>query len=114
MRTNSYQPDGWCIIKMPNENDFRVFASWAGGYIHGDSWRVNSGISSYTIDEASGFVDFMGDSGSVYSCSIVSENRLTAYNTGVLQNLIQKSIDVGKSASIISFSEFQEQFKQSS
>lgn len=114
MGTNSYHPDGWCIIKMPKENDFRVFASWGGGYVHGDSWRVNSGIASYKFDEMSGEIDFIGDSGSVYTCNIMGEDRLTAYTRSVLLNLIKTAIDTGKEVSVIPFAEFQEQFKQSS
>ena len=41
-----YVPDRWCVIRIPNNREtvYKVFASWSGGYIGGDSWKLNSGI----------------------------------------------------------------------
>ena len=46
-----YTPDGWMIVKITGTNPhYRVFGSWRGGYLSGDSWRMNSGIISVKED----------------------------------------------------------------
>jgi hypothetical protein len=44
----------------------KVVMGWSGGYLYGDSWRVNSGIKSVEYDD--GYYKFFGFSGSVYDC----------------------------------------------
>ena len=47
MKNISETPDKWVIIKIgsDSESSFKVFGSWAGGYLDGDRWRLNSGIT---------------------------------------------------------------------
>lgn len=62
-----YNPDRWMIVKIGGEDPhYRVFASWSGGYLSGDSWRMNSGITSM-IEEDDHYL-FIGSSGSTYAC----------------------------------------------
>lgn len=62
-----YLPDNWVIIKvMGDDPHYRVLAGWSGGYTTGDSWRMNSGITS--IEDGKNRFLFHGASGSVYSC----------------------------------------------
>lgn len=63
-----YRPDNWVVIKLDDGNDphYRVLAGWSGGYLDGDSWRLNSGITKVQEDEA--FYYFYGSSGSRYRC----------------------------------------------
>ena len=42
-------PDKWVIIKLPD--CYKVFGTWIGGYLDGDAWRVNSGITEVQEDE---------------------------------------------------------------
>jgi hypothetical protein len=100
---NTYYPDGWCIIRLLN-NDYRVFASWGGGYLHGDSWRINSGVASFTETET--HINFIGDSGSVYVCAKSTENRLTGYNMSVLDGVLKRNVAV-----IVQFEKFKEDFE---
>lgn len=67
MENDMYQPDNWIIIKI-NGGDphYRVLAGWSGGYLSGDSWRLNSGITH--VEETEHTFDFYGSSGSCYSC----------------------------------------------
>ena len=67
-----YTPNNWVILKVkhPTETFYKVLAGWSGGYLDGDSWRMNSGIVSVTEDEISYY--FHGQSGSVYRCSKIS------------------------------------------
>ena len=58
-----YTPDKWLLIKVNGENPhYRVFASWYGGYLGSDSWRMNSGITKVTENNDSYL--FEGESGS--------------------------------------------------
>ena len=44
---NAYTPDYWTIVKITTPQDdviYKVFATWVGGYVEGDSWKMNSGI----------------------------------------------------------------------
>jgi len=65
-----YNPDSWVVIKMThNEKTFyKVLGGWAGGYLNGTSWRLNSGIEKCEYDIAKDQWHFYGASGSVYNC----------------------------------------------
>lgn len=65
---SEYVPDRWVVLKI-NENKetiYKVLGSWRGGYISGDSWRLNSGITG--VKENGHFLEFYGNSGSLYKC----------------------------------------------
>ena len=40
-------PDSWVVLKITAETGviYKVLAGWSGGYLDGDSWRLNSGIN---------------------------------------------------------------------
>lgn len=66
-------PHRWMVLKTTLQTEdgrsvveHRVFGVWTGGYIHGDSWRLNSGIKEIKEDED--FYTFIGFSGSEYVC----------------------------------------------
>jgi hypothetical protein len=73
---STYNPDCWVVIKITNtdtllatENDevlYKVLAGWAGGYLNGDSWRMNSGID--LVFDHDREIHFYGHSGSTYIC----------------------------------------------
>lgn len=88
-----YTPDKWVIICIipDNEDDpplYKVFATWSGGYLDADCWRLNSGILGITEDENS--YSFHGYSGSEYVCGKNSYGT-TVYGAGVLKNLLDKT-----------------------
>ena len=88
---STYSPDKWQIIKLTNEEHgthYRVFAVWFGGYLDGDSWKMNSGITkaSFTND----IYEFEGSSGSVYCCH-ANGYGTSGYGQGVLQQMIDDS-----------------------
>ena len=68
----TYNPDKWTILKILNEEDgkwyYRILGGWIGGYLDGDSWRLNSGVESYEFSEDNSTVFFKGGSGSIYEC----------------------------------------------
>jgi hypothetical protein len=57
-------PDRWIILKL--QDTYKVFGCWMGGYLDGDSWKLNSGIKS--VEEDGDCWLFHGLSGSVYQC----------------------------------------------
>lgn len=69
-----YKPDNWVIVKINSKEHgtyYKVLGGWSGGYLHGDSWRMNSGIGR--IEEDDQTYSFYGYSGSVYICNKQSE-----------------------------------------
>lgn len=100
-------PDNWVILKInqPDETWYKILAGWSGGYLDGDSWRMNSGIT--TVTEEGDFYLFAGESGSVYKCHKESET-LRMNNAHIYQQLVEKHPDV---VSRIDYTEFIKEFK---
>ena len=101
-----YTPDGWVLLKIHTEEGFmfKVFASWGGSFVSGDSWKINSGIENTIItDEA---LLFEGYSGSTYKCYRTAENRITSYNWGVLEGFIKQAAEQGVKLEVVSSEEF--------
>lgn len=90
MSTNEYVPDRWILLKhtIKDKHAYRVFGTWLGGYVTGDSWRMNSGIKK--IEKEGPFYLFYGNSGSVYRCH---ENAVgtSMYSEGVLNDLNERA-----------------------
>ena len=88
---SKYRPDNWVVIHIKSgAPHYRVLAGWSGGYLDGDSWRMNSGITRVEVTDE-GF-DFYGSSGSCYSC------HKSAYglrmNTAPIWGKVQAAYDV--------------------
>jgi len=60
----TYHPNRWLILKMPE--CYKVFGVWYGGYLTGDSWKLNSGITK--VEKFDDHYLFHGYSGSIYNC----------------------------------------------
>ena len=89
----TYNPDYWIVVKLTpvdttKQPHYRVFASWAGSYLGGASWKMNSGITA--IRDCDDHYEFDGSSGSVYSCH-KSCYGTSGYGAGVLQTMIEDS-----------------------
>lgn len=62
-----YTCDNWVIIKFKgNDPHYRVLTGTSGGYLDGDSWRMNSGVVAAERDGE--YYLFYGSSGSCYKC----------------------------------------------
>jgi len=87
---NEYNPDNWVVLKIVNEGEtlYKVLAGWSGGYLDGDSWRLNSGITEVKGD-SDGSLFFYGHSGSCYTCH-PERYRLTMAIAGVYNQLKEK------------------------
>ena len=65
---SQYKPDRWVVLEVNNGKEIinKVFAGWYGGYLDGDSWKLNSGnVKEEEFDDR---WEFTGYSGSVYVC----------------------------------------------
>jgi hypothetical protein len=65
------QFDNWVIVESPNSSHYRVLAGSSGGYLHGSSWKLNSGVVA--VGYTSPHLYFEGSSGSVYKLHEDSE-----------------------------------------
>ena len=90
MRFN-YTPDNWVVLKIVHPEEpkpiYKVLGGWSGGYLNGDSWRINSGVSHVTEDEE--YYYFHGYSGSTYQC-YKKGYALRMSNAGVYNQLKEK------------------------
>ena len=82
-----HSPDKWVVLKI-SEDLYKVFATWYGGYISSDVWRMNSGIVSVEDDED--FYYFKGYSNSVYKCHKNSYGS-SLWTRRILNNMIEKA-----------------------
>jgi len=73
--------DNWVVMKLP-EKGYKLLTGNSGGYLDGDSWRLNSGITSM-VDDGDFWLVY-GHSGSAYRCHkeayTVRFNCLNVYN----------------------------------
>ena len=64
---SEYNCDNWVVIKMKGDDPhYRLLVGTSGGYLDGDSWRINSGITK--VEETDDHYCFSGSSGSTYRC----------------------------------------------
>ena len=100
---STHKPDRWLILKAEanGESWYRLFAMWIGDYLTSDSWRMNSGITSYQED-GEGYVSFFGKSGSQYDCWIGAEG-CTGYGVSALGHL-------PRYMTLIPYEQFKEEF----
>lgn len=62
-----YTPDNWVVVHVKGSDPhYRVLAGWSGGYATGDSWRLNSGVTSVGEDDDTYY--FYGTTKSIYAC----------------------------------------------
>lgn len=85
---SEYLPDNWVVLKIKegklDSGFYKVLAGWSGGYLNGDSWRMNSGIVA--VEKQAYLYGFYGSSGSVYWCH-QGAYRLTMATSGVYNQL---------------------------
>jgi|SRR5210317_1012074 len=85
-----YNPEEWILVKIDGTDPhYRVFGSWRGSYLNGDSWRLNSGIVSVEFDGE--YYKFYGHTGSVYECHMSTYGIASPYNMGVLKGYCDNS-----------------------
>lgn len=87
---HSYIPDGYrfILIDTPDTPLIKLFASWSGGYLDADAWRMNSGCSSIVETEDNYLV--YGFSGSCYTLR-KHQGNLNAYSSSVYAKILVQS-----------------------
>ena len=88
--SNHYIPDKWIIIEISSAEDSvrKVFATWYGGYLDGDSWRLSSGITK--VEDKGDWYLFHNESGSIYQC-YKGYYGTNSYSYGILMNFVEKA-----------------------
>lgn len=102
-------PEMWKVIEVtkPDGESFRkVFGGWRGGYLNGDSWRLNSGISQEEFKD--NFYFFHGYSGSVYKCHKDAEGVYGTWLRGVFEDIIKTYKDKGYKVEVIDYNKEEE------
>lgn len=108
---SEYTPDVWVVIKVtPSDGPaiYRVLAGWYGGYLNGDSWKINSGITEFTEDDKT--ISFGGYTGSVYRCHKGSE-RFSGMTGSIFEHYSKEleAANMGKMEHI-SYEQFKQEF----
>ena len=95
------KPDKWVVVRIARKDTppiYKVFASWYGGYLGSDSWKLNSGIVR-AYYEGNCFV-FDGRSGSTYICHKGTYGS-NGYGYVVLETMIERAKQNGISIEIL-------------
>lgn len=85
------KPQGWVILKFSTPADiyYKVFSSWRGGYLDGDSWRLSSGSDKPpTLSECGNYWIWMQESGSCYHLPLHGEGGTSVYSENALKNIL--------------------------
>ena len=80
-------PDKWVVLKILSASDgtfYKVLGSWYGGYLYGNSWRLNSGIER--VEKTENAFLFYGFSGSCYECGF-NNYGMHLESSGVVEEL---------------------------
>jgi hypothetical protein len=85
-----YSPGAYRVILIdtPTGQLVKLFASWSGGYLDGDSYRINSG-TEVIIEEQNNYF-FYGFSGSIYKLNKFTQGHLTSYSSGIYNRILQQ------------------------
>lgn len=105
----TYHPEAyrWLSIKQPDDSIVvKVFASWTGSYLHGDSWKLNSGCLRIEDNEDELIVH--GYSGSIYILNKNDEGMLTSFTASVLDDFLTRLDGIGR---LVSYEEVKEIIK---
>lgn len=84
----TYAPDCWVIVRINGSKVprtyYRILAGWYGGFAHGDSWKLSSGIEKVLTkgDDSDAFYEAYNASGSLYVLSEDTE-RLSSLTRSV-------------------------------
>lgn len=93
--------DKWQIIEISHGGEiiYKLFATWYGGYLGSDEWRLNSGITRVEFDGAN--YRFYGQSGSCY-VGHKDAYGSSGWSQGIAMNLVENARKAGVEAEILS------------
>lgn len=93
-------PDVWVVLKIEKPDQepiYKILAGWMGGYLHGDSWKINSGITK--VEESGPYWLVSGYSGSIYKCAKESE-RFSSYTYSIFDSFVYSIAERGEGFSM--------------
>ena len=87
-----HTPDKWVILEIesPDDKVRKILSSWYGGYAHGDSWRLSSGITE--IEDKDDHYLIHNESGSIYQCFKESQG-MNNFTASIFEEWLQKIPD---------------------
>lgn len=99
----NYTPDTYQFIHLSSDQDtdviVKLFAVWVGGYLAGDSWKLNSGVTKIVKEDDVFHVH--GYSGSVYTISS-EQAPMTSYGSDILSKILDSGARQGIKVELIS------------
>jgi hypothetical protein len=102
---SDYTPDLWTIVELKfndsEEVTRKILASWYGGYLGGDSWRLSSGITKIIDKDA--HYEIHNESGSIYYCG-KNNKGMSNYTTGIFEHL-GRSLEEKGTIKVVNFGE---------
>lgn len=87
---SEYLPNKWAILSFDMDDGtklYKIVASWYGGYLEGDSWKISSGITGVIVEEDHFVVN--NHSGSVYKFGKECHG-MSAYTASVVSTYLTK------------------------
>jgi hypothetical protein len=79
------KPDGYYLLD--HDGDIRIFASWSGGYLDGDSWRISS--AAELREETDETLTYLTLSNTFYVLRKGSEGQVSAHNHAALEQALE-------------------------
>ena len=82
-------PDGFILLLKSNE-ELYIFTSLKGGYVKNSNWRLSDKVLSIIeapVADSKSFT-FKDDVGHTFEVDMLSEGRVGAYDTGVLNTIL--------------------------
>lgn len=107
---NTYNPDKWVIVKFKKKDEvwYKVLGTWVGGYLHGASWRMSSGLEK--VEDAGEIYKMHNYSGSIYECHKQME-QLHYVAAGILEQLKEQGKKEKVKVSVIKLKQYLKETK---
>jgi hypothetical protein len=93
-----YNPDKWTVVSLSKLNgsggtEFKILASWYGGFAGSDSWKLSSGITK-VVDKDT-YYEVHNYSGSIYKCYKEAQGT-SMYTQSIFMNWVEEISRKGK------------------
>lgn len=102
----NYTPDTYQFLRLSSDQDtdviLKLFAAWSGGYLTGDSWKLNSGVVKIVKEDNVFHVH--GYSGSVYTIT-AEQGTMTSYGSTILNKILESGVKQNIKVELISLEE---------